>query len=74
MQEGEKSQGKTRTRKGKDVLAAISILRFWSQKHTVSVPKTYGLGTENVRSWKQKRKKEMAETKKCNTFRIGNNI
>ena len=70
----EKSQRKTRTRKGENMLTAISILRFPSQKHTVLVPKTYGFGTENVRSWDQKRKKETSETKKYNTFRIGNNI
>ena len=70
----EKSQRKTRTRKGENMLTAISILRFPSQKHTVLVPKTYGFGTKNVRSWDQKRKKETSETKKYNTFRIGNNI
>ena len=74
IRKGEKSQRKTRTRKGENMLTAISILRFPSQKHTVLVPKTYGFGTENVRSWDQKRKKETSETKKYNTFRIGNNI
>ena len=64
IRKGEKSQRKTRTRKGENMLTAISILRFPSQKHTVLVPKTYGLGTENVRSWDQKRKKETSETKK----------
>ena len=54
---------------GKDTYKKRGKHAYGNLHSTVSVPKTYGLGTKNVRFWD-----ETSETKKYNTFRIGNNI
>ena len=45
-----------------NLFQAISFLRSPNQNRTVSVPKTYGFGSENVRFWDGNHKREIAAT------------